>query len=215
MAFSVIGLGAGGHAKVLIETLQLLGQHQLVGLLERNPGATGHVMGIPILGNDMLLAKLADKGITHFFVGVGSIGNTAPRIRLYELAVSYRLEAVEIIHPTAIIAPSVQYGKGFVALAGSIVNTAATIGDHVLINTGAIVEHDCSIGDHVHIASGAKLASTVRVGRGAHIGAGAVIRQAITIGENATVGLGAVVVKDVPENVTVVGCPARILKHKS
>ena len=37
------------------------------------------------------------------------------------------------------------------------------------------------------------------------------IRQGITVGKYATVGMGAVVVSDVPEGVTVVGVPARVL----
>jgi serine O-acetyltransferase len=37
------------------------------------------------------------------------------------------------------------------------------------------------------------------------------IKNKVKIGNNVTVGMGAVVVKDVPDNVTMVGNPARIL----
>jgi UDP-2-acetamido-3-amino-2,3-dideoxy-glucuronate N-acetyltransferase len=50
--------------------------------------------------------------------------------------------------------------------------------------------------------------------KGASIGSNATILCGITIGENALVGAGAVVTKDVPENATVVGNPARIIKKK-
>ncbi len=50
--------------------------------------------------------------------------------------------------------------------------------------------------------------------KGASIGSNATILCGITIGENALVGAGAVVTKDVPENTTVVGNPARIIKKK-
>ena len=45
--------------------------------------------------------------------------------------------------------------------------------------------------------------------RGAKIGAGAIILPGIVIGENAIIGAGAVVTKDVLDNTTVVGNPAR------
>jgi hypothetical protein len=41
---------------------------------------------------------------------------------------------------------------------------------------------------------------------------GAVVLEHIVVGRNAIVGAGAVVTKDVPENVQVLGVPARITK---
>jgi acetyltransferase-like isoleucine patch superfamily enzyme len=54
------------------------------------------------------------------------------------------------------------------------------------------------------------LCGNVIIGKGSFVGAGAVIRQGITIGKNAVIGAGAVVVKDVADNTTVLGIPARI-----
>ena len=42
---------------------------------------------------------------------------------------------------------------------------------------------------------------------------GACILPGVTIGDNSIVGAGAVVTKDVPENVIVGGCPAKILRE--
>ena len=52
----------------------------------------------------------------------------------------------------------------------------------------------------------------VLVKKGATIGTGAIIMAGVTIGENAFVGAGAVVTKDVPDNTTVVGSPAKELE---
>ena len=51
----------------------------------------------------------------------------------------------------------------------------------------------------------------VLVKEGAYIGAGAIITMGTEIGKNAIVGAGAVVTKNVPENSTVVGVPAKII----
>jgi len=43
------------------------------------------------------------------------------------------------------------------------------------------------------------------------VGCGAAVLGDITLGENVKVGAGSVVVKDVPDNCTVVGIPARVV----
>lgn len=211
----VVGLGAGGHAKVVIEALRCDAAYELVGLLDPDIRLQGgQVLGVPVLGDDSLLAGLAQQGVRHFFVGVGAVGDMAPRRRLFEYGLQQGLAPISIIHPRATVSPSAVLGSGITILAGAIVNAQARIGKNVIVNTGAVVEHDCMIGDHVHIATGAKLASTVQVGDGTHIGIGASIRQCICIGRDVTVGAGAVVVGDIADGVVAVGVPARILRWK-
>jgi UDP-perosamine 4-acetyltransferase len=210
MAIPVIGFGAGGHAKVLIETLRMSGQFDLVGLLDPRTDVKA-VLGVQVLGGDVLLEELIAKGIQHFFIGLGTVGKSAPRRRLYELAFSLGMKPVSAIHPQAVISPSAVIGLGVTVLAQAVVNASAVLGSNVLINTGAVVEHDCVIEDHVHIATGARLTGAVRVGIGAHIGAGATVRQGVSVGPEAVVGAGAVVLKDIEAKMTVVGVPARPL----
>ena len=214
MGVKVVGLGAGGHAKVVIEILRSHKSYELIGLLDPKPELQGKsVLGVPVLGDDNLLPALKREGICHFFVGLGSVGDTSPRRRLYELALQHGMKPVDAVHPQAVISPSAEIGEGITIMAGAVINACARLGVNVIVNTGVVVEHDCVIGDHVHIATGAQLASTVRVGAGAHIGAGATVRQRITIGDGAIVGAGAVVVKDVPPHTVVVGVPARPLRE--
>lgn len=209
----VIGLGAGGHARVVIEVLRLMGDYELVGLLDPKTELWGsEILGVPVLGGDDLLPQLYAQGIRHAFIGLGTVGDTRPRQRLYEQVIRQGLQIVPAIHPRAIIASSAQIGHGPTIMANAVVNAAVRLGDNVIVNTGAIIEHDCVIGNHVHVATGARLASTVYVGDGAHIGMGASIRQCLHIGRNAVVGAGAVVVDDVPDHVVVAGVPARVLR---
>ena len=206
----VIGFGAGGHAKVVIEILRSMQEYTIVGLLEtRSELWHTSVLGVEVLGDDSMTAELKSRGMEHAFIGVGTVGDMQPRRELYEKVLRLGFQLVPAIHAAAIVTPSATIGAGPTIMAGAIVNANTVIGDNVIVNTGAIVEHDCVIGDHTHIATGARLAGGVHVGPGSHIGIGAVVRQEIRIGEGAIVGAGAVVVKDVPAGKTVMGVPAR------
>ena len=205
----VVGFGAGGHAKVVIEVLRSMLTYEIVGLLDTRIERGANVLGVEVLGDDSMMAELKGRVIEHAFIGVGTVGNTPPRRELYERVTGFGFQLVSAIHAAAIVSSSAQIGVGPTIMAGAIVNASAVIGDNVIVNTGAIVEHDCVIGDHTHIATGARLAGGVQVGPGSHIGIGAAIRQEIKIGEGAIVGAGAVVVRDVPAGKTVIGVPAR------
>lgn len=210
-----IGLGAGGHARAVVDALRLSGV-AVAGLLDPRVELKGTTVDdVPVLGDDSLLADLWAEGIREAFIAVGGVESTIPRKRLYLSLVGHGFEVIPVVHPSSVVAASARIGRGVTLLAGAIISPGVVLGDNVLINTGAIIEHDCRIGDHVHVATGARLASTVIVGEGAHVGLGSAVRQCIRIGAHAVVGAGAVVVSDVPDRVVVVGVPARILRERT
>ena len=100
------------------------------------------------------------------------------------------------------------------------------IGDRVTIKSGVQLWDGVRIEDDVFIGPNATLTNDIfprskqkftvletRIKRGASIGANATILPGITIGENAMVGAGAVVTEDIPDNVLVVGNPARKIRN--
>lgn len=211
-----MGLGAGGHAKVLIELLRGRGW-EIVGLTDTDAARWGGlVLGVPVLGGDEELTRLGAGGRRSFdaaFVAVGTPrGDTGPRRRAWDLLRRHGFEVIGGVHPTAVISPSATLGPGAQILAGAIVQADARVGANVLVNDGVIVEHDDVIGDHAHLASGARLAGGVTIGEGAHVGLGAVVREGTRVGRNAIVGAGAVVLTDVPDGAVVVGVPARVIR---
>lgn len=212
----VVGIGAGGHASVVLDAIQCAGEHEVIGLLDRPDDPIGRmVLGVRVIGNDDQLATIGATGVGGFFMGVGSIADPSARRRLYEMGTAAGLVAIRVIHPRAIVAGSATIGAGTVVLAGAVVNANATIGDNAIVNTAAIIEHDCVIGDHTHVAPGAQLGGAVRVGDGAHIGIGATVLQGIQIGAGAIVGGGAVVTRNVAAGAKVVGVPARVLGNNA
>ena len=209
----VVGVGAGGHARVVLDILRSLGGHEVVGLVDVDEGLWGQELeGVPVVGDDTMLAKLYEDGVTHAFNGIGSAPDTGPRTRSFQMIAALGFQMVQAIHSKATIAPSVTLGAGIAVMANAVINPAARAGANVIVNTGAIVEHDCVLGDHTHIATGSRLGGGVSVGEGSHIGIGASVRQGISIGRNSVVGAGAAVVEDVPDGVVVAGVPAKVLR---
>ena len=97
--------------------------------------------------------------------------------------------------------------------------TANTIiGKSFQANMYSTVYHDCIVGDFVTFAPNVICCGNVKIENNVYVGAGAIILQGNSkkkrvIGKNSIIGAGSVITKDVPENVTVVGSPARILKN--
>lgn len=204
-------LGAGGHARVVLDCLEAVESIEAICILDADSKLWGkEIFGIPIRGDDGLLGKMNNEKIGLFFVGIGSVKETTMRQKIFEKGLAAGLQSFVLIHPKAICSRRVEVGQGSLVCAGAILNPGAIVGENVIVNTGAIVDHDCHIESHAHIAPGVTLSGNVWVQQGAHVGTGASVRQGIVIGKGAVVGAGAVVVNDVAPNTLVKGIPARV-----
>ena len=200
-------IGAGGHGKVVVSTLQEQGM-EVLGIFDDDINKWGRrLLGVPILGGLDLAQEYANKG--RFIL---AIGNNDHRVRLAERFA--RFEWATAVHPTAYVHPSARLKTGVVVFAGAIVQPETTVGAHSIVNTGATVDHDCEVGSYVHLAPGVHLAGGVAVGNRAMLGVGALVTPGVQVGEGAIVGAGSVVLHDVPPGETVVGVPAKPL-HKN
>jgi len=203
----VIVLGAGGHAKVVIEILQANGEKvdYCVGKMH----GPDTCLGVPVLEGDEHIPLLRQRGYCRAFVAIGS---NSIRERVAEVVRGDGYQLINAISPHAVTSPSAHLGDGIAVMAGAVINTAAVIDDLVIINTGATIDHDCRIGRSVHICPQCGLAGNVHVGAGAFLGTGATVIPGIQIGRRAVVGAGGVVIHDIPDGAVAVGVPARVIK---
>ncbi len=126
------------------------------------------------------------------------------------------------IEPGAVIREQVEIGDRAVIMMGAIINIGAVIGEGSMIDMGAVLGGRATVGKNCHIGAGAVLAGViepasaepVRIGDGTLVGANAVVIEGVQVGKNCVVAAGAVVIEDVPDNMVVAGCPARIIKER-
>lgn len=205
----IVLVGGGGHCKVIIDLLQKMKEYQIVGITEKDIKVE-KVLDIPVIGDDIILEELYNKGVNYAFISLGAIDNLLRRKALFEKVKTIGFQFPVLIHPSAIISQYAKIGEGSCLMAGAIVNADAQIGENAIINTGTIIEHDCIVGNNVQISPGAILAGQVEVKDNTFIGMGCKIKQGITIGENTIIGAGSVVTKNIPANSVAYGVPATI-----
>lgn len=198
----VVIIGAGGHGRVVADIADSCGD-TVIGFLDDSGKPNDKVN---VIGTSADAVKYCGSE-TELFVAIGNckvrekIMNSLPDAKWYTA-----------IHPSAVISPSSVIGDGTCIMPNAVINNSAVIGKGCIINTCASVDHDDIIGDYVHISCGARLAGTVTVGNSSWVGIGSTVSNNISIGSDIMIGAGAVVVKDITEEGTYIGVPARKIK---
>lgn len=187
--------GSGGHARV-IASLIPYEAHFVV------PGGEGGI-------DEAEFFERVETYARHpIFIGIGS---NDVRRRIFDRLKSAGVTVATCIAPNAFVAGTAVIGEGAVICAGAVIGAAARIGRNTIVNTLASVDHDCVLGDDGLVAAGVTIAGTVTIGTNSFFGVKSAVIPNVTIGDNVRVRAGAVVVKDVPDDVTVSGIPARIV----
>ncbi|WP_144549947.1 acetyltransferase [Peribacillus simplex] len=205
----IIVIGEGGHSKVIQDIIKEGGVYKIIAILDdkyKKPTKYNDI----VIGPVSYAMKLIQSIKAEFII---AIGNNAIRKRIACNLIELRVMFATVIHPNATVSTSAHIEEGTVVMAGSVINAEAVIGRHVIINSGAIVEHDNRIGDYAHVSPGAVLTGIVQVGEGTHVGARATVIPGKKIGNWSIIGAGATVVKDIPDYVTAVGLPAKVMKY--
>jgi len=193
-------VGAGGHAKVIIDAARAAGI-DVVGVVGNAPGHAD-LLGVAV--SETREGTAADCFII-------AVGDNHDRAALFAEYLAAGLRPASVVHPSAVIADGVTVGDGTFVAAGVVVNVDTLVGRNAILNTSCTVDHDCIIGDHGHVGPMSGLCGGVKIGSGALIGVGCSIIPLRSVGEWAVVGAGATVIHDVPAGEKYAGVPARMI----
>lgn len=180
----VIIVGAGGHAQVIKEIIELNNDIVLGFLDDKHTGRD-------ILGTSADIMKLHKQDSEIYFII--AIGNNKIRSNIYNMN---NVKYYTAIHPQSIISKSAKIGDGSAIMAGVIINANSTIGLNCIVNTNSLVEHDCTIKDGAHLSYGVILGAECKIGKEAYINAGAIINRNIEIEDFRTIEIGETVKGD-------------------
>ena len=109
---------------------------------------------------------------------------------------------------------NIEVGDNFYANYGCIILDVnkVKIGDNVLLAPNVQIYTAAHPIDPAERLAGKEYAKPIVIGNNVWVGGGTIICPGVKIGDNVTIGAGSVVTKDIPDNVTAVGNPCRVIK---
>lgn len=193
----IVILGKGGHAESLIDIIERENKYEIAGYIVNDVGRKVEGELYPVIGSDSDLEKIFQSGIRNVAIGIGYLGKSDLRERLWDKLKAIGFLLPVICDPSAILARNAKFDEGTMIGKGVIVNSNVSVGKMCIINTGAIIEHGCEVGDFSHISVGSILCGNVKVGEATFVGANSTVIQGKRIGSKCIVGAGITVRKDI------------------
>ena len=208
----IVIIGAGGFGREiawLIEDInKVKNEWNIVGFVDDDESVQGKdINGYKVIGNINWLKE------QELFV-VNAIGNPVIKKKVMDKLDGSKNQYPVLIHPSVIYSERVTFGEGSIICAGNTLTVDIQIGKHVIINLDSTIGHDSVIGDYSTILPSVNISGCVNIEKCVSIGTGSAIIQGVKIGNNTIIGAGSVVTKDLPENCTAVGVPAKPIKFQ-
>lgn len=206
----IVIIGAGGFAREVAWLLEEINgknlEWNLLGFIDDNTENIGKELnGYKILGDTEYLNTMSKDIYAVIAIGNGKIREqVVSRLKSRKFA--------NLIHPAVKISNTNLMGTGNIICSGNILTVNITIGNHVIVNLDSTIGHDVVIDDYVTVLPSVNISGNTTVKKYSTLGTGAKIIQGLTIGENVILGAGTVVIRDIEDNCTAVGNPAKVIK---
>ncbi len=182
-------LGCGGHAKSVIDVLEMNNEWKLIGLVGLPEQLGLEVLGYRVIGDDKDLPELKNQA-NHAFLAMGQLPSAKIRQKLATKIDNLGFHSPKIISPNAVISPNACIKAGTFVGHGAIINASATIGRHCIINSMSLIEHDAIVENYCHISTGAIVNGGLQIGAGSFIGSGAMLREGLNLPPNTIIHAG-------------------------
>ena len=216
--YDLIIVGAGGFSRELYHWVNdwiqadrnRLGQFRVKGFLSiDNNLLDGFDLPIGILGDEETYTIQPND---RFVMGIGKVlRKKIASERLLEMGARF----ITLVHPTAIVCPSAKLGSGAVLCPFTVVSADVTIADFALLNIYSSAGHDARVGKHCVLSPYATLNGFVQLGDEVFMGTHATVVANKHVGHRSNISANSLVVRNVPDDTTVLGSPGKMIANLS
>ena len=183
------------------------GDFQIIGYLDDKVDALEGYTGYP---------KIVDTVENHIPIEsniyVCALGTPETKKKYVDIINSKGGVFINLIHPNAELRNKINDQKGLIIFSNTFISVDVKIGNFITMQQFSFIGHDAQIGDWCHINTFCSINGFVKISDSVQLYTHSTILPKFTIGQNATVGAGSLVMKNVSENSTVFGNPAREIK---
>lgn len=159
---------------------------------------------MPVL-NNVINYDIVDGDV--FVIAIGA--NVKLKHELADIIEKKGGQFINLIHKTALVAPNAVLGTDVILCPYTIITCDTMIGNHVMFNLYSSLGHDSIVGDYSSLMCYVDIAGDVQLGTHTFWGNCSLAIPGSRVGNYVTVGAGAVILKNVVDNQTVVGVPAK------
>lgn len=207
----IVIIGSGGVGKEVALLIEQINKkkltYNLIGFIDDNSSLHGtQINGYTVIGGIEYL-----NNMTSIVYAVCAIANYKVKKNIISSINKDRVYFANIIHPDVYISNTNSIGEGVIIYSGVIMTTNIKIGNHVIISPKCGIGHEALIENYASVLWNVNVSGNVTIREGALVGSGATIIQNKVIGKECIIGAGAVVIKDIPNECTAVGVPAKVI----
>ncbi len=185
----LIILGAGGHARSLIDIILSTNEWKIAGIVGKKDELNKLIMGFEVKWTDDQLRTLR-QDFKYAVLAIGKLGINQKRIRKIQELRSIGYEIPRIVSPTAYVSKFSNIEEGTMIGHFSFINANSNIGKHCIINSQSVIEHDVNLGDYCHISTSVTINGDVNIGANTFVGSKSMIREGLTLPEGTIISAG-------------------------
>lgn len=205
-------VGSGDFAREVCWLIERINRVKSFGdvscFIGEGPAPGEKLLGKPVMLFEQAMAQYPDMSV------VNAIADPAIRAKIAREAQDHGVPFLNLVDPSAIVAPDAVLGTGVIICAASTISVGCSIGDHAIINFDCSIGHDARVGDYCTLSPGCHISGRNMIGHGTFLGTGVMTAPGLSIGSGCDVVLGSVVTRNLPDNVLSGGNPAVLLSQK-
>ncbi len=205
---NLIIIGAGGYGREAYTLAKnSIGYEQdfiVKGYLDSKLDALDKLKNYP-----PVLSTIENYTISDDDIFICAIGDIALRKKTVNEVLTKGGQFTNLIHKSVYIGDNVTLGKGIFIAYDVVISNDTVIDDFVLINSRSLIGHDCQVGKFSSIGVYNFVGGGVSIGKECNLHSRSSVKNNLIIESNTIVGMGSVVIRNVSENSTVFGNPAK------